>query len=56
MSGAGLGASLLPHRPLEIIVAILFAAGAVLCCGRREGGDDEHTELHSGASSFWRVA
>jgi Ca2+/H+ antiporter, TMEM165/GDT1 family len=54
---AGSLLTLLPHRPLEIIVAVLFAAGAVLLLrGRKEGGDDEHTELHSGAPGFWRVA
>ena len=54
---AGSLLTLLPHRPLEIIVAVLFAAGAVLLLrGRKEEGDDEHTELHSGAPGFWRVA
>jgi putative Ca2+/H+ antiporter (TMEM165/GDT1 family) len=54
---AGSLLTLLPHRPLEIIVAVLFAAGAVLLLrGRKEGGDDEHTELHNGAPGFWRVA
>lgn len=54
---AGSLLTLLPHRPLEIIVAVLFAAGAVLLLrGRKEGGDDEHTELHGRSSGFWRVA
>jgi putative Ca2+/H+ antiporter (TMEM165/GDT1 family) len=54
---AGSLLALLPHRPLEIIVAVLFAAGAVLLLrGREEGGGDEHTELHSAAPGFWRVA
>jgi Ca2+/H+ antiporter, TMEM165/GDT1 family len=54
---AGSLLTLLPHRPLEIIVAVLFAAGAVLLLrGREAGGDDEHTELHSGAPGFRRVA
>ena len=48
--------SLLPHRPLEIVVAALFALGAVLLLrGRHEGGD-EHVELHGKEPGFWRVA
>ena len=56
--GAGSLLTLLPHRPLEIIVAVLFAAGAALLLrGRREdSGEDEHVELHGKAPSFWRVA
>lgn len=54
---AGSLLSLLPHRPLEIIVAVLFALGAVLLLrGRREEGGDEHVELHGREPSFWRVA
>jgi Ca2+/H+ antiporter, TMEM165/GDT1 family len=54
---AGSLLTLLPRRPLEIIVAVLFAAGAVLLLrGRKEGGDDEHSEMRRGAPSFWRVA
>jgi Ca2+/H+ antiporter, TMEM165/GDT1 family len=54
---AGSLLTLLPHRPLEIIVAVLFAAGAVLLLrGRREEGGDEHVELHGREPSFWRVA
>jgi putative Ca2+/H+ antiporter (TMEM165/GDT1 family) len=48
--------SLLPRRPLEIVVAALFALGAVLLLrGRHEGGD-EHVELHGKEPGFWRVA
>src|SRR5262249_36786092 len=44
---AGSVLALLPHRPLEIIVAALFALGAVLLLrGRHDGGDDEHVEVH----------
>src|ERR1700758_1903613 len=44
---AGSLLGLLPHRPLEILVAVLFALGAVLLLrGRHGGGDDEHVELH----------
>ena len=54
---AGSLLALLPHRPLEIIVAVLFAAGAVLLLrGRQEDGGDEHVELHGREPSFWRVA
>jgi Ca2+/H+ antiporter, TMEM165/GDT1 family len=54
---AGSLLSLLPHRPLEIIVAVLFAAGAVLLLrGRSEEGGDEYVELHGREPSFWRVA
>jgi putative Ca2+/H+ antiporter (TMEM165/GDT1 family) len=55
--GAGSLLALLPHRPLEIIVAVLFAAGAVLLLrGRHDDGGDEHVELHGREPSFWRVA
>jgi len=52
---AGSLLTLLPHRPLEIIVAVLFAAGAVLLRGRHEAGD-EHVEVHGKKPGFWRVA
>jgi Ca2+/H+ antiporter, TMEM165/GDT1 family len=54
---AGSLLGLLPHRPLEIIVSVLFAAGAVvLLRGRHDEGDDEHLELHGREPGFWRVA
>jgi putative Ca2+/H+ antiporter (TMEM165/GDT1 family) len=54
---AGSVLALLPHRPLEIIVAALFAVGAVLLLrGRHEGGDDEHVEVHGKKPGFWRVS
>ena len=54
---AGSLLALLPHRPLEIVVAAAFAAGAVLLLrGRHEGGGDEHVELHGREPGFWRVA
>jgi putative Ca2+/H+ antiporter (TMEM165/GDT1 family) len=53
---AGSVLALLPHRPLEVVVAGLFAVGAVLLLrGRRDGGD-EHVELHGRKPGFWRVA
>lgn len=49
--------ALLPHRPLEIIVALLFAAGAVLLLRGRHGGEsDEHVETHSREPGFWRIS
>ncbi|HVT66931.1 MAG TPA: TMEM165/GDT1 family protein, partial [Trebonia sp.] len=54
---AGSLLALLPHRPLEIIVALLFAVGAVvLLRGQPADGGDEHVELHGREPSFWRVA
>jgi Ca2+/H+ antiporter, TMEM165/GDT1 family len=53
---AGSLLGLLPHRLLEIVVAALFALGAVLLLrGRHEAGD-EHVEMHGRAPGFWRVA
>ena len=54
---AGSLLGLLPHRPLEVIVSLLFAAGAiVLLRGRSDEDDDEHLELHGREPGFWRVA
>jgi Ca2+/H+ antiporter, TMEM165/GDT1 family len=55
---AGSLLALLPHRPLEIVVAVLFALGAVLLLrGRGEEGGDEYTERHGGRRlGFWRVS
>jgi putative Ca2+/H+ antiporter (TMEM165/GDT1 family) len=54
---AGSLLTLLPHRPLEIVVAVLFALGAVLLLrGRPESGDDQHVEWHGQEPGFWRVA
>jgi putative Ca2+/H+ antiporter (TMEM165/GDT1 family) len=54
---AGSALALLPHRPLEIVVAVLFALGAVLLLrGRHDDGADEHVELHGKKPGFWRVA
>jgi putative Ca2+/H+ antiporter (TMEM165/GDT1 family) len=53
---AGSLLGLLPHRPVEAVVAALFAAGAVLLLrGRHESGD-EHVEVHGKEPGFWRVA
>jgi putative Ca2+/H+ antiporter (TMEM165/GDT1 family) len=54
---AGSLLALLPHRPLEIVVAVLFAAGAVLLLrGRHENSGDEHAEMYSREPRFWKVA
>jgi Ca2+/H+ antiporter, TMEM165/GDT1 family len=54
---AGSLLALLPHRPLEIVVAALFAIGAVLLLrGRGKESSDEYTELHGRQPGFWRVA
>src|SRR6201990_1841853 len=50
---AGSLLSLLPHRPLEIVVAVLFAAGAVMLLrGRGDEGHDEHSETHGQEPGF----
>lgn len=53
---AGSLLALIPHRPLEIVVAVLFALGAVLLLRGRHESDDEHVELNSKKPGFWRVA
>jgi Ca2+/H+ antiporter, TMEM165/GDT1 family len=53
---AGSLIGLLPHRPLEIIVSVVFAIGAVLLLRGRHGDDDEQVELHGKEPGFWRVA
>src|SRR5579871_4822933 len=55
--GAGSLLGMIPHRSLEIIVAALFAIGAVVLLRGRHGDDDddEQMELH-GEPGFWRVA
>lgn len=54
---AGSLLGLLPHRPLEIIVAVLFAIGAVvLLRGRHGDEDDDQMEVRGKEPGFWRVA
>jgi Ca2+/H+ antiporter, TMEM165/GDT1 family len=54
---AGSLLTLLPHRPLEIVVAVLFAFGAVMLLrGRAEKDEDEHVDLKGKEPGFWRVA
>ena len=53
---AGSLLALLPRRPVEIVITVLFALGAVLLRGRHAGEDDEHLEIHGKEPGFWRVA
>jgi len=53
---AGSLLALLPRRPVEIIVAALFAVGAVLLLRGRREDSDEYVELHGRRPGFWRVA
>jgi putative Ca2+/H+ antiporter (TMEM165/GDT1 family) len=54
---AGSLLGLLPHRPLEIIVAAAFAIGAVLLLRGRPGDDeDDQMEVRGREPGFWRVA
>lgn len=54
---AGSLLGLLPRRPLEITVAVLFAAGAVLPLRGRRGHDqDGHAGLGGRPAGFWTVA
>ena len=54
---AGSLLTLLPHRPLEFVVAALFACGAVLLLrGRPEKSDDEQVQVFGREPGFWRVA
>ena len=46
---------LLPHEIVQMVVAVVFLAGAVLVL--RAGGDDDgEARLKAGAAGFWRVA
>ena len=54
---AGSLLTLLPHRPLEIVVAILFALGAVLLLrGRHEKEDGSPAGIRGEGPGFRRVA
>jgi Ca2+/H+ antiporter, TMEM165/GDT1 family len=50
--------ALLPRRPVEIVVGVLFTLGAVaLLRGRRHNDDEDgQVDLHGRQPSFWRVA
>jgi putative Ca2+/H+ antiporter (TMEM165/GDT1 family) len=49
--------TLLPHRLLEVIVAVAFAVGAVLMLrGHGDDEDDEQVEIRGKKATFGRVA
>jgi Ca2+/H+ antiporter, TMEM165/GDT1 family len=47
--------SLLPHRIVQIVVAVVFLAGAVLVL-RADNDDEDEARLKAGAAGFWAVA
>jgi putative Ca2+/H+ antiporter (TMEM165/GDT1 family) len=47
--------SLLPHRIVQIAVAVVFLAGAVLVL-RGDSDDDDEVRLKADAAGFWAVA
>ena len=46
---------LLPHKIVQIVVAMVFLAGAVLVL-RVDNDDDDEARLKAGAAGFWPVA
>jgi Ca2+/H+ antiporter, TMEM165/GDT1 family len=46
---------LLPHKIVQIAVAVVFLAGAVLVL-RTDDDDDDEARLKAGAAGFWAVA
>ena len=46
---------LLPHKVVQIAVAVVFLAGAVLVL-RADGDDEDEARLKAGAAGFWAVA
>jgi len=46
---------LLPHKIVEIVVAVVFLAGAVLVL-RADSDDDDEARLKADAAGFWPVA
>jgi len=46
---------LLPHRIVQIAVAVVFLAGAVLVL-RGDSGDEDEVRLKADAAGFWAVA
>jgi putative Ca2+/H+ antiporter (TMEM165/GDT1 family) len=53
---AGSLLGLLPRRPLEIVVAVLFALGAVLLLRGRHKDEEKSADEQDRAGGFWRVA
>jgi Ca2+/H+ antiporter, TMEM165/GDT1 family len=52
---AGSLLTLLPHRTVQIVVAVVFLAGAVLVL-RADKDDDDQARLKADATGFWAVA
>jgi putative Ca2+/H+ antiporter (TMEM165/GDT1 family) len=53
---AGSLLSLLPHKPVQIVVALLFVAGAVLVLRQQPAGSDEYVADHGARRTFLPVA
>jgi Ca2+/H+ antiporter, TMEM165/GDT1 family len=47
--------TLLPHRAVEAVVAVLFLAGALLLLRGRGGHGDDYVSARESRTSFWRV-
>jgi Ca2+/H+ antiporter, TMEM165/GDT1 family len=47
--------ALLPHKIVQVAVAVVFLAGAVLVL-RTDHDDDDEARLKAGAAGFWAVA
>jgi Ca2+/H+ antiporter, TMEM165/GDT1 family len=47
---------LIPRRPLEIVIAVVFAVGAVVVLRGEKDDDDEELKVKGKAPGFWRVA
>ena len=47
---------LLPHRVVQIAVAVVFLAGAVLVLRGDNDEDEDEVRLKAGAAGFWAVA
>jgi len=52
---AGSFLALLPHRLVQIVVAVVFLIGAVLVL-RADSDDDDQVRLKADATGFWAVA
>jgi putative Ca2+/H+ antiporter (TMEM165/GDT1 family) len=52
---AGSFLTLLPHRLVQIVVAVVFLIGAVLVL-RADSDDDDQVRLKADATGFWAVA
>jgi Ca2+/H+ antiporter, TMEM165/GDT1 family len=55
VAGSLLG--LIPRRPLEIVIAVVFVIGAVVVLrGDKDDDDEEELKVKGKAPGFWRVA